>query len=205
MAIPVNIDDLINSKIVESTRIEFKSDFNPNAVIHTICAFANDIDNLGGGYIITSFPGFGACTSESSHNNCKIRVYRNRRIGDFLKELKLIEGRNTGFPNAIRALTENGSGLPQFEMDDQRGFLSVTIPVHSYFIATDKKSDKKRAYEEKILAALKDKPLLLTELAAAMGYKGITKKLSQAVDEMLFAGKVKKVADKGNNVKYSVI
>ena len=52
MAIPVNIDDLINSRVVESTRIEFKSDFNPNAVIHTICAFANDIDNLGGGYII---------------------------------------------------------------------------------------------------------------------------------------------------------
>ena len=52
MAIPVNIEDLLNSKIVESTRIEFKSDFNPNAVIHTICAFANDIDNLGGGYIV---------------------------------------------------------------------------------------------------------------------------------------------------------
>ena len=52
MAIPVNIEDLINQRVVESTRIEFKSDFNPNAIIHSICAFANDIDNLGGGYII---------------------------------------------------------------------------------------------------------------------------------------------------------
>ena len=52
MAIPVNIDDLINRRIVESNRVEFKSDFNPNAVIHTICAFANDIDNIGGGYIV---------------------------------------------------------------------------------------------------------------------------------------------------------
>jgi ATP-dependent DNA helicase RecG len=52
MGIPVNISDLINLKVVESTRIEFKSDWNPEAVIHTICAFANDIDNMGGGYII---------------------------------------------------------------------------------------------------------------------------------------------------------
>ena len=52
MAISVNIEELINRRVVESTRIEFKSDFNPNAIIHSICAFANDIDNLGGGYII---------------------------------------------------------------------------------------------------------------------------------------------------------
>ena len=52
MAIPVNIEELINKRIVESARIEFKSDFNPNEIIHSVCAFANDIDNLGGGYII---------------------------------------------------------------------------------------------------------------------------------------------------------
>ena len=52
MSIPINIDDLINQRVVESTRIEFKSDWNPNPIIHSICAFANDIDNVGGGYII---------------------------------------------------------------------------------------------------------------------------------------------------------
>ena len=52
MAIPVNIHELINSRIVESTRIEFKSDWNPNPLIHSICAFANDIDKMGGGYIV---------------------------------------------------------------------------------------------------------------------------------------------------------
>ena len=52
MAIPVNIEELINRRVVESTRIEFKSDFNPNEISHSVCAFANDIDNLGGGYII---------------------------------------------------------------------------------------------------------------------------------------------------------
>ncbi|MBM6907978.1 AlbA family DNA-binding domain-containing protein [Collinsella intestinalis] len=52
MAIPVNLDDLINLRTVESTRVEFKTGFNPNPIIHTICAFANDIDNIGGGYIV---------------------------------------------------------------------------------------------------------------------------------------------------------
>lgn len=52
MAIPVNMNNLINGTTVESARIEFKSDWNPEPIMHTICAFANDIDNMGGGYII---------------------------------------------------------------------------------------------------------------------------------------------------------
>ena len=52
MAIPVNVEDLTNQRIVESNRIEFKKSWNPNDVIHSICAFANDVDNVGGGYII---------------------------------------------------------------------------------------------------------------------------------------------------------
>ena len=30
MAIPVNVEELINKRVVESTRIEFKGDWNPN-------------------------------------------------------------------------------------------------------------------------------------------------------------------------------
>ncbi len=51
MAIPVNIHDLINRTVVESSRVEFKSDYNPAPIIRTLCAFANDIDNMGG-YIV---------------------------------------------------------------------------------------------------------------------------------------------------------
>ena len=52
MAIPINIENLINGSVIESNRIEFKSDYNPSEIISTICAFANDIDNMGGGYIV---------------------------------------------------------------------------------------------------------------------------------------------------------
>lgn len=47
MALPINVEELIRSNIVESTRIEYKSDWNPEPVIHSITAFANDIDNTG--------------------------------------------------------------------------------------------------------------------------------------------------------------
>lgn len=52
MALPINIDDLVNRRKVEGARIEYKAGWNPEKVVHTICAFANDIDNWGGGYII---------------------------------------------------------------------------------------------------------------------------------------------------------
>lgn len=50
--LPVNIQELISKRIIEDERIEFKASWNPEAVLHTICAFANDFHNLGGGYLI---------------------------------------------------------------------------------------------------------------------------------------------------------
>jgi len=52
MAIPINIEKLISGKIVESERIEYKKGWNPTAIYRTIAAFANDFENIGGGYII---------------------------------------------------------------------------------------------------------------------------------------------------------
>ena len=52
MALPINIESLIKGSTVESERIEFKKGWNPEAVMHTMCAFANDLHNWGGGYII---------------------------------------------------------------------------------------------------------------------------------------------------------
>lgn len=52
MALPIDINDLLNKRKVESNRIEFKRGWNPDKIYHSICAFANDFDNLGGGYIL---------------------------------------------------------------------------------------------------------------------------------------------------------
>lgn len=154
---------------------------------------------------ITSFPGFDRSITDEAIDRFDIRarIYRNRRIGDFLKELKLIEGRNTGFPNAKKALEANGSPTLRFDMNPERDYLSVTIPVHSYFSQQAKKSAKELAYESRILACLSSAPLSLTELAREMGYKSITAKLRNTLLEMQASGKVSQiVAD--NAIKYSI-
>ena len=45
MALPINISDLINRRVIESARIEYKGAWNPEPILHSICAFANDLDN----------------------------------------------------------------------------------------------------------------------------------------------------------------
>lgn len=58
------------------------------------------------------------------------RRYRNRRIGEFLKELDLTEGRSTGIPKVLRVMAENGSPTPEFETDDDRIYFLIRLPVH---------------------------------------------------------------------------
>jgi len=58
------------------------------------------------------------------------REYRNRRIGDFLKELQLTEGRATGFPKIYDAMKRNGSPDPKFETDEERNYFLAVLPVH---------------------------------------------------------------------------
>ncbi len=58
------------------------------------------------------------------------RRYRNRRIGEFLKELDLTEGRATGIPKILRAMADNGSPAPEFETDEDRISFLVRLPVH---------------------------------------------------------------------------
>jgi ATP-dependent DNA helicase RecG len=58
------------------------------------------------------------------------RRYRNRRIGEFLKELDLTEGRATGIPKILRAMRANGSPVPKFQTDDDRTSFLIRLPVH---------------------------------------------------------------------------
>ncbi|MDO8927526.1 MAG: ATP-binding protein, partial [Bacteroidota bacterium] len=58
------------------------------------------------------------------------RDYRNRRIGDFLKELHLTEGRGTGVPKIYRALERNGSPMPILETDPDCNYFLTVIYAH---------------------------------------------------------------------------
>ena len=51
MSLPINIHEVLQGQPVEWERLEFKRGWNPEAVLHTLCAFANDFHNLGGGFV----------------------------------------------------------------------------------------------------------------------------------------------------------
>lgn len=71
------------------------------------------------------------------------RRYRNRRLGDFLKELDLTEGRGTGIPTVKKELEKNGSGKASFESDDDRTYFYVSIPCHKDFVCKELMVDDK--------------------------------------------------------------
>ena len=51
MYLPIKLEAVLHGQTVEGERLEFKQGWNPEAVLHTLCAFANDFHNLGDGYI----------------------------------------------------------------------------------------------------------------------------------------------------------
>ena len=55
---------------------------------------------------------------------------RNRRIGEFLKDLRLAESKGTGVPKIRRHMSESGSPEPRFDFDEGRTYFRVILPVH---------------------------------------------------------------------------
>ena len=63
------------------------------------------------------------------------RRYRNRRLGEFLKELDLTEGRATGIPTIQDELMSNGSPKATIETDEERTYFLIDIPCHREFVS----------------------------------------------------------------------
>ena len=86
---------------------------------------------------IVSYPGpvYSVTREQLKDYRVSNRRYRNRRIGEFLKELHLTEGRNTGFKKILDAIKRNGSPLPEFETDKEHSYFISRIFVHPDFIS----------------------------------------------------------------------
>jgi len=147
---------------------------------------------------ITSAPGPDRSITDEDIKNFQMRTrrYRNRRIGDFLKELHLVEGRNTGIPTAIREIKKNGSPLPILLTDEDRTFFSVIIPIHEAFINNDylnskledikKKRRSKDEIKELILETLDKESYSANELYRSLGYSGnASKTFREIIEELL--------------------
>lgn len=160
---------------------------------------------------ITSTPGPDRSISDEDIKNLTMRsrTYRNRRIGDFLKELHLVEGRNTGIPTALKGIKDNGSPLPQFITDEDRTFFSVIIPIHKSFLSSSKEElikpskarRNKSEIKELILNNLDDDNYSSTSLYQKLGYSGnMSKTFRECIDELIKESKIKY---NGNNLNSS--
>ena len=267
--LPINIDKALKGRTVEGERLEFKKGWNPEAVIHTLCAFANDFHNLGGGHIvigikekdgqpilppagipankidkiqkeilalgyriqpayhsyeirepievrilpdgvtIASYPGPDRSVNidELRTGHSVMRRYRNRRIGEFLKELNLTEGRGTGIPKILRAIQKNGSPLPVFETDEDRTYFVARFPIHPGALQRLTKEDRAEPEEPgtksqsksqsksereplnlRICQYLKEQDATAVEISAHLEQKWVSGQLKIVLKEMIVQG-----------------
>ncbi|MFQ5568244.1 MAG: Fic family protein [Rhodothermales bacterium] len=120
------------------------------------------------------------------------RRYRNRRIGEFLKELDLTEGRSTGIAKILKVMSANGSPAPEFETDDDRTYFLIRLPVHER-AATPQVTDQvgtKLAlsrHQVEILAKCRESTALV-DLMAITGRSDRTKFRQSVLNPLLEAG-----------------
>ena len=153
---------------------------------------------------ITSFPGFDrSITDQNIKQNIYIsRRYKNKRIAEFLRDLNLIEAKNTGIPKAIRAMQKNSSPKLLFETNKERDYLTVVIPINKMWSENYKQLENSSSdgLKTKVQKLLTTEPLTLTELSKKLKYKNIPNSLRQAVKILLEEGRIVK-----NNRKYSIL
>ena len=84
---------------------------------------------------VLSFPGPLPPITQADLKKYRVvaRDYRNRRIGDFLKELKLTEGRATGFPWIRSNMEKNDSPEPEFITDENNTYFLAILKIHPDF------------------------------------------------------------------------
>ena len=153
---------------------------------------------------IVSYPGPDRSISEKSieDKNMIARKYRNRRIGEFLKELKLTEGRNTGVPKIKRALKNNELKEPEFETNDTRDYFITTIFIHDGF--ENEIKNQPITHQDKILEFCKE-PRTTEEIMAYLGLKDRRNFYIKYMRPLLDSGKLQMtIPDKPNhkNQKY---
>ena len=142
---------------------------------------------------ITSIPGPDRSISDEGlkTGNLVSRHYRNRRIGDFLKELKLSEGRNTGVPTMIEAMRNNGSPEPVFLTDEDRSYFPTVLPIHPAFLVSVRRFEKDDT-EGSIVALIRANGCMTVRgICVAMGYSGINRRISDTINAMISDGRLR--------------
>ena len=103
--IPLKIETLLKGRVIEHDRVEYKTGWNPNDIIHSICAFANDYDNTNGGYIVIGvkeengmpvFPLEGVPKEDLDSIQQEIFQYCNQIVPRYIPRMEIIDYQNSG-------------------------------------------------------------------------------------------------------------
>ena len=139
--------------------------------------------------VVLSFPGPDRSIkmTDLSKGKAVSRRYRNRRVGEFLKELELTEGRSTGIPKILRAMKQNGSPLPEFESDDDRSYFIIRLTARQDGDRPAEETIKLKAQAELVLRALSEGEMSMNELVEKLGLERRTGSLQRTVSELLEA------------------
>jgi len=141
---------------------------------------------------IISYNGVDPSIKQSEFESGRVRArrYRNRRVGEFLKELKLTEGKGTGIPTIINALKENGSPVPKFDTNEpERTFFIVEIPIHEAFLKeqNDQVSDQ---VSDQVISIVKycKNPKSRKEILLYLGLKNHSVNFKRHVEPLIERG-----------------
>lgn len=138
-----------------------------------------------------NYPGPSAAVTDEDlkENRIDVGVYRNSRVGDYLKELGLAESRMTGLPKVVKALAENGSPALSIQSDPGRTYFRAVVRVHPDF--TGDVAAASGGLEDRIESLLESRGCLsMSSICEALGLKHPNKRVRDAVMGMMGAGRV---------------
>jgi len=133
--------------------------------------------------------------------NLVSRRYRNRRIGEFLKELGLTEGRGTGIPKIMRAIRRNRSPRPKFETDSQRTYFAATFRIHPKARPGMRQPESQpESLTASVMRILAGGPLGKAAISAAMRQKKVSGRLNAVIRALVAQGMIERtIPDKPNS------
>ena len=202
--------DYIKNKIIEKKTIKFEGEYKSktvynysfdvieevvaNAILHKSYQMNEPVtirvekDRIE----VTSVPGFDRTISDTSIKELKPRSkrYQYRRIAEFLKEINIVEAKNTGYPRIVKKSVENHSPLPIIDTNKERDYVTVIIPINENF------NNNKLSLREKIIDSLNNAPMTKTELCRFLGYDRVVNSVSYQIKKLIDSNIIKEVDKK---------